>query len=74
MIQMGLAKPFVSRNHNRLELFNESLVYYTTIFSILFTNYSSDKELSYQAGWIIILLVSLGVLLNISFHQSKKFN
>jgi hypothetical protein len=59
-------KLFQERRQNYTESINESVIYYLTILSTLFTDYNPSNELRYSIGWIYILVVAATLLFNLS--------
>jgi len=58
-------KPFYQPILNYLEIFNEFCIISIGYHLLLFTGYNNDFELQYKAGWSILLLTVLNIVINI---------
>jgi hypothetical protein len=70
-LYIGYCAPYQSRYRNRIEIMNELQVTFICYHTIIFTDFVKSVEDQYLAGWIMICLVNLLLLLNmgIVFHQ-----
>jgi hypothetical protein len=69
MIYIGSIKPFDQALMNYTELFNE-ICYIAIIYHLfLFTDFMPDANQQYNAGWSIIMITLLNILVNMSIIQ-----
>ena len=51
MIYQGLYKPGPDRSSNQLDMFNESIITFSTDLMILFSNFNPDLTMQFVVGW-----------------------
>jgi len=63
-IFIGNNHPYIQRNRNRTELFNEVTIFYATFSLFLFTDFIETAETQNTCGWLIISVVLINMLVN----------
>ena len=66
-IYMGGNKPWIPRLYNRIELFNELIVGFSTFTLVYFTDFIKDVEQRSSLGWLLISSVTLLCAVNLFF-------
>jgi len=61
---IGNFEPYNSKRKNTLELYNEATIFYATMSLYLFTDFVPIAETQNEAGWLIISVVLLNMLIN----------
>jgi hypothetical protein len=57
-------QPFEKQLINYLEIFNELCILAVAYHLLLFTDFVSDLDIQYNAGWSIVLLTALNIVVN----------
>ena len=65
MMYVGFVEPFISREVNRLETFNEFMLILISYTYLLYTDYISDIEMRYLIGWITISGSTIVIIVNV---------
>ena len=65
LIYIGLQKPFITRYHNRLEMFNEIFICMITGHSLFFTDLVKTRAMRFDVGWSMILFMVLNAAVNL---------
>lgn len=73
MIYLWEVMPFGHPNMNYLEMFNEMCVLAAGYHLIVFSQLVDDFEMKYNAGWSIIALTVLSILVNMGFMLYNSF-
>ena len=63
-IYQGQHMPLQERLKNRIELFNEICISFSSYLMLLFTDWVPDSELQYLYGWAMLSLIVLCILVN----------
>lgn len=65
MIYQGNYRPLELSNRNHFENFNESIVVMSFVHTFIFTEFVPDQERQYEAGWTLIVLISIYLIAHI---------
>lgn len=58
-IYVGINSPWTRRIYNRIEIFNETLIAFSTYQLVFYTDFVPDQELKSDLGWMLIGSISL---------------
>lgn len=67
VIYHGYYMPMVQRIHNRIEIFNEVCIMYSSIAMLFFTDWVPSPETQLFYGWSMIALLIFNFTINLSF-------
>jgi len=73
MIYLAQYQPFREKTENRIEAYNESCIYLTSILLSTFSDYYDDVEMKYSIGWFFIAVCSSCIFVNFSPLLYKGF-
>ena len=64
--------PYIKQAQNRLEILNELCIYLSTFLMLVFCNVSILDEAKMLLGWLYIVIVSMGILMNLGVSTFKS--
>ena len=66
-------KPFISRLLNMLEIFNEVCILLSSYHLLMFTDFNIDENSENKAGYSLIAITALNVLVNTVFMAIQTY-
>ena len=64
LIYLVIFKPMIGKIDFLFEVYNETMIYFITVFSYTFSDYLDDPILRYEIGFLLVGFVLLTMLLN----------
>jgi hypothetical protein len=64
-IYIGNYRPLITRQQNRLEIFNEMIVMMSTYTMFCYTDHNPNLNWQYRVGWFSVGLVCLSIAVNV---------
>ena len=76
LLYLALARPFEDESVQRLEIVNDSLVYFSVVFSLMLLVFKNDSEVQDKIGWVFLIMIFLNILFNmvVAFKDTCKQN
>ena len=73
VIYIGNFRPFNFRKKNKIELFNEGVIYALTATLTIFTDFCPEVNMRYNTGWMCVGCMVFNVVINFGIMTFDTF-